>query len=74
VARVDFRLRGGVPYFLEVNPLPGLNPESSDLVIMSRLCGWSYAQLIETILQAALVRQLGIVPSTNAEFEAASQS
>lgn len=57
VARIDFRLRDGVPYFLEVNPLPGLNPESSDLVIMSHLCGWSYAQLIETILQAALARQ-----------------
>ncbi len=32
VARIDFRLRDGVPYFLEVNPLPGLNPETSDLV------------------------------------------
>jgi len=36
---IDFRLRDGVPYFLEVNPLPGLNPESSDLVIMARLAG-----------------------------------
>jgi len=35
-ARIDFRVRDGVPYFLEVNPLPGLNPEDSDLVIMSR--------------------------------------
>ena len=35
MARVDFRLRAGVPYFLEVNPLPGLNPESSDLVILA---------------------------------------
>jgi D-alanine-D-alanine ligase len=56
VARIDFRLRDGVPYFLEVNPLPGLNPESSDLVILARLAGWSYEQLIETILQAALER------------------
>ncbi len=57
VARLDFRLRAGVPYFLEVNPLPGLNPESSDLVILARLIGWSYSQLIETILQSALDRQ-----------------
>jgi D-alanine-D-alanine ligase len=61
VARVDFRLRDGVPYFLEVNPLPGLNPETSDLVIMTRLCGWSYQKLIGTILQAAMKRQGSVV-------------
>lgn len=57
VARIDFRLRDGIPYFLEVNPLPGLNPESSDLVIMSEIVGWSYERLIGTILEAALTRQ-----------------
>ncbi|MBY0527134.1 MAG: ATP-grasp domain-containing protein [Gemmataceae bacterium] len=56
VARIDFRVRDGVPYFLEVNPLPGLNPESSDLVIMARLAGWTYEQLIESIVQAAIDR------------------
>jgi D-alanine-D-alanine ligase len=56
VARVDFRLRDGVPYFLEVNPLPGLHPEDSDLVIMAKLIGWSYEKLIETVLEAALRR------------------
>lgn len=56
IARVDFRLRDGVPYFLEVNPLPGLNPEDSDLVILAKLAGWSYEKLIGTILQAALDR------------------
>jgi D-alanine-D-alanine ligase len=56
VARIDFRLRAGVPYFLEVNPLPGLNPESSDLVILAQAVGWSYSQLIGAILQAALER------------------
>jgi D-alanine-D-alanine ligase len=57
VARIDFRVRDNVPYFLEANPLPGLNPASSDLVIMARLAGWSYPQLIEAILEAALERQ-----------------
>jgi D-alanine-D-alanine ligase len=56
VSRVDFRLRDGEPYFLEVNPLPGLNPETSDLVIMAGLAGWTYHQLVERILQAALER------------------
>jgi D-alanine-D-alanine ligase len=57
VARIDFRVRNGIPYFLEVNPLPGLNPEDSDLVIMSRLVGWSYDRLVGTIVEAALRRQ-----------------
>jgi D-alanine-D-alanine ligase len=61
VARLDFRLRQGIPYFLEANPLPGLNPESSDLVIMARLRDWSYQQLIETILQAAIQRQGAVI-------------
>ena len=56
VSRVDFRMRDGVPYFLEVNPLPGLNPEDSDLVIMSRLLNWSYARLVGAIVNAALKR------------------
>lgn len=57
VSRFDFRLRDGVPYFLEVNPLPGLNPESSDLVILARLAGWPYPKLIASILEAALQRE-----------------
>jgi D-alanine-D-alanine ligase len=56
VARIDFRVRGGVPYFLEANPLPGLNPESSDLVILAGLVGVSHEQLIGMILDAALGR------------------
>jgi D-alanine-D-alanine ligase len=63
-ARVDFRLRDGVPYFLEVNPLPGINPRDSDLVIMADLAGWTYPQLIERILSAALSRQQLNLPLT----------
>lgn len=59
-ARIDFRIdlrpRHGQPCFLEINPLPGLNPDDSDLVIMAGLVGWSYPKLIETILNAALKR------------------
>ena len=49
IARVDFRLKAGVPYFLEVNPLPGLNPIDSDLVLLAKGVGWSYERLIQTI-------------------------
>jgi D-alanine-D-alanine ligase len=57
VARIDFRLRDGVPYFIEANPLPGLNPQTGDLVILAGKVGVSHAQLIERILSAALERQ-----------------
>ncbi len=56
VARIDFRLKDGVPYFLEVNPLPGLNPVDSDLVLLSQALGWTYQRLVGTIVDAALAR------------------
>jgi D-alanine-D-alanine ligase len=62
VARVDFRLRAGVPYFLEVNPLPGLNPIDSDLVHLARGVGWTYERLIRTIFEAAVKRCAGMAP------------
>jgi D-alanine-D-alanine ligase len=57
VSRLDFRLsRDGTPYFLEINPLPGLNPKSGDIVIMAKKIGWTYEGLISAILEAALKR------------------
>jgi D-alanine-D-alanine ligase len=56
VARIDYRLAPDGLYFLEANPLPGLNPESSDLVILADLAGWTYGRLIEAILRVALDR------------------
>jgi D-alanine-D-alanine ligase len=66
VARIDFRVRDGQAYFLEANPLPGLNPDSSDLVILARGAGWSYEQLIGTVLQEAIDRhaRAGTTPTT----------
>ncbi len=55
--RVDIRLdRHGVPSFMEVNPLPGLNPEDSDLPIIARQEGVSYQAVIRTIIESALSR------------------
>ncbi|MGQ9619196.1 MAG: D-alanine--D-alanine ligase family protein [Candidatus Aminicenantia bacterium] len=57
IARIDFRLdKDFTPYFLEVNPLPGLNPEYSDLPMIARGYGLSYEKLIEEILNSALER------------------
>jgi D-alanine-D-alanine ligase len=56
VARIDFRIRDGIPCFLEANPLPGLAPGWSDLVILARGMGLDHAALIRRILDAALTR------------------
>ena len=58
VARFDFRVNPeeGRFYFLEVNPLPGLSPESGDLVILAQKKGWSYGELILKIMKSALSR------------------
>jgi D-alanine-D-alanine ligase len=60
VARVDFRLDakdGNKPYILEINPLPGLNPEYSDLAIEAQVNGWRYEELVNRILDEAIERQ-----------------
>jgi D-alanine-D-alanine ligase len=56
VCRIDFRVRGGEPYFLEANPLPGLSPETGDIVLLARGYDMNYPQLIETIFRSACDR------------------
>jgi D-alanine-D-alanine ligase len=59
VARVDFRLDikdNLKPYILEINPLPGLSPGISDLVIEAAALGIEHTQLVNMILNAALKR------------------
>jgi len=61
-ARLDFRVSPeGVPYFLEINPLPGLG-SYSDLVIMADKSGWTHQELINAVLDAALKRYSPCVP------------
>jgi len=57
VSRVDIRVgKDGIPYFLEINPLPGLSPVYGDLPIMARGMGWTYERLVKTIFHHALSR------------------
>ncbi len=56
VARIDFRLRDGVPWFIEANPLPGLSPKSGDLVILAGLVGLAHRDLVGKIVDAACQR------------------
>ncbi len=59
VSRVDFRLdmhNDYKPYILEINPLPGLSPIISDLVIEAAGEGIGHTELVNMILETALKR------------------
>ncbi len=56
--RVDFRLHTGEnlkPYILEINALPGVTP-ISDMTLAALAEGWSYARIINGVLDAAVAR------------------
>jgi len=58
--RVDLRCDDkGIPNFIEVNPLAGLHPIDSDLVIIAGKQGIPYSQLIGFIMNSALERIKG---------------
>jgi D-alanine-D-alanine ligase len=57
ISRTDIRLgQDNVPYVLEINPLPGLNPQESNFPLMAYAAGMQYDDLIEAILMSALER------------------
>jgi D-alanine-D-alanine ligase len=59
VSRVDFRLDvhdHWKPYILEINPLPGLSPGISDLVIEGAAEGMGHTELVNMILNTSLKR------------------
>jgi D-alanine-D-alanine ligase len=63
VARVDFRLNvheNWKPYILEINPLPGLSPGISDIVIEAAAEGVEHVELVNMILDSAL-RRYGMI-------------
>jgi len=62
--RIDVRAnKDGVPEFLELNPLAGLNPNISDLPILCKMAGVTYRELIARIMDSALSRVLFSMPS-----------
>lgn len=55
--RVDLRAdASGKLNFIEVNPLPGIHPQISDLTILNNLCGFKYPDLIGAIVNSAMMR------------------
>lgn len=58
ISRTDIRLdKNNVPYVLEINPLPGLDPKESNFPIMAYAAGMKYEELIEAILLSASERK-----------------
>ncbi|RJQ46782.1 MAG: D-alanine--D-alanine ligase [Gaiellales bacterium] len=56
-SRVDFMIdAGGVPWFTEINTLPGMT-DTSDLPAQAREAGMSYDELVEVMLGSAVPRQ-----------------
>lgn len=52
--RIDIRLdEKGIPNFIEVNPLAGLNEQTSDLPILARMNGYNYNFIISNIMKSA---------------------
>ncbi len=57
VARIDFRLDAkGRVNLIEVNPLPGMTPDWSDLCLIAKGAGMTYEQLIGAIIAPAVAR------------------
>ena len=58
ISRTDIRLdKFNVPYVLEINPLPGLDPKESNFPIMAYAAGMQYEDLIEAIILSASERK-----------------
>jgi D-alanine-D-alanine ligase len=58
ISRTDIRLgKNNIPYVLEINPLPGLNPKESNFPIMAYAAGMKYEDLIEAIVMSASERK-----------------
>lgn len=67
LACIDFQLDANdndKPYILNVNPLPGLTPEVSELCLAAKANDWTYDGLINRILDEAIQRHQ-LKPSNN---------
>jgi D-alanine-D-alanine ligase len=57
VARVDLRLDdAGVVHVIEINPLPGLTPDFSDLCVIAKVAGIDHRSLIGEIMAGCIKR------------------
>jgi D-alanine-D-alanine ligase len=65
IGRVDVRMDShGQPFFIEINPLPGLHPVDGDFPILWSRLGHSYDELILAVLESSATRWGTIVPGS----------
>jgi D-alanine-D-alanine ligase len=63
ISRIDFRLSAdGKPRMLEINTLPGMTPDFSDLCVIANADGISYRELVLEILYLGASR-FGMLPA-----------
>ncbi len=63
ISRIDFRLTAdGKPRMLEINTLPGMTPDFSDLCMIAKADGISYRELVLEILYLGASRY-GLLPA-----------
>lgn len=55
-SRVDIRIKNGIPYVIEINSLPGLDRNNSDIIKMAEAEGMEYDELIKTIVNISRER------------------
>ena len=57
IARLDFRVDPqGAPFFLEINPIPGLTPYGSAIPLLAQAAGISPEEVIHQLVRNALAR------------------
>lgn len=54
--RLDIREKGGKPYLLELNPLPGMHPTDGDLPTVASAAGLDHGTLVNMVLLESVLR------------------